>query len=80
MKRLRAEYLEMPGLRLTSNQVERLCGVEPTMSKVVLDVLVNEKFLCATRGHYSRLTEGADVQASAIHEAELRAVHALKAS
>jgi hypothetical protein len=26
--RLRAEFLEMPGLRLKSEQVQRLCGVE----------------------------------------------------
>jgi hypothetical protein len=28
LNRLRAEFLEMPGLRLKSEQVQRLCGVE----------------------------------------------------
>jgi len=28
LTRLRAEFLEMPGLRLTPEQVQRLCGVE----------------------------------------------------
>ena len=28
LTRLRAEYLEMPGMRLTAQQVQRLCGVE----------------------------------------------------
>jgi len=27
-ERLRAEFMEMPGLRLTSEQVQRLCGME----------------------------------------------------
>ena len=28
LTRIRAEYLEMPGLRLTSEQAQRLCGAE----------------------------------------------------
>ena len=57
--RLRAEYLEMPGMRLKPEQVQRLCGVERTLCKVVLDSLVDEKFLCVGQdGHYARLTSG----------------------
>jgi hypothetical protein len=57
--RVRAEYLEMPGLRLTPEQVQRLCGVEPTLCQVVLDALVAEHFLCVKPdGHYARMTEG----------------------
>src|SRR5262245_21451416 len=40
LKRIRAEYLEMPGLRLTLEQAQRLCGVERTLCKAVLDELV----------------------------------------
>jgi hypothetical protein len=29
--RVRAEYLEMPRLRLTPEQMQRLCGVESTL-------------------------------------------------
>jgi hypothetical protein len=36
----------MPGLRLTQEQVETLCGIERTICKTVLDVLVGERFLC----------------------------------
>jgi hypothetical protein len=62
LSRLRAEYLEMPGLRLKADQVRRLCGVEPTMCQMVLDSLVNAKFLYAKPdGHYARLTDGAHV-------------------
>lgn len=57
--RLRAEFLEMPDLRLKSEQVQRLCGVERTICQMVLDVLVEEEFLCVTLdGHYARLTTG----------------------
>jgi hypothetical protein len=57
VQRLRGEYLEMPGLRLTPGQVQRLCGIEPRVCQAVLDALVDAKFL-ATRpdGHYARLT------------------------
>lgn len=57
--RLRAEYLEMPGLRLTLEQAQRLCGVERALCKAVLDALVADKFLCVKPGGaYARLTEG----------------------
>ena len=39
--RLRAEYLEMPGLRLTLAQVQRLCGIEQVMCQSALDSLLN---------------------------------------
>jgi hypothetical protein len=59
LNHLRAEYMEMPGLRLKARQVQRLCGIEPTMCQQVLDCLVNERFLCAkSDGYYARLTDG----------------------
>jgi hypothetical protein len=36
-ERLRAEFMEMPGLRLTSEQVQLLCGVERMVCQMVLD-------------------------------------------
>lgn len=57
--RIRAEYLEMPGLRLTLAQAQRLCGVERALCMAVLDALVANKFLCVKRdGTYARLTDG----------------------
>lgn len=57
--RLRAEFLEMPGLQLKPEQVQRLCGVEQTVCQLVLDTLVDEKFLCVTDGGaYARLSDG----------------------
>ena len=59
IQRMRAEYLEMPGLRLTSEQAQRLCGVERTVCQLVLDGLVTVNFLRRTAGgHYVRATEG----------------------
>ena len=59
-RRLRAEYLEMPGLRLTTAQVQRLCGMERMICQLVLNELVTAKFLCVKPdGHYTRVTEGA---------------------
>jgi hypothetical protein len=59
LERLRAEFLEMPGLRLTAEQVHRLCGVEQKTCRAVLDALVSEKFLCTkSDGTYARLTDG----------------------
>ena len=60
LARLRAEYMEMPGLRLKTEQVQRLCGIEPLVCQTVLDVRVDTKFLSLTsEGHYARLTDGA---------------------
>ena len=59
VNRLRAEFLEMPGLRLTSGQVQRLCGVEKTLCQLGLDSLVEMKFLCVkSDGAYARTTDG----------------------
>ena len=46
LERLRAEYLEMPGMRLNLEQVQRLCGIERSMCKLALDALLESKFLC----------------------------------
>jgi hypothetical protein len=61
LKRIRAEFLEMPGLRLTREQAQRLCGVERVLCQQMLDTLVDMKFLCIKPdGAYARLTDGAD--------------------
>ena len=59
MRRIRAEYLEMPGLRLTRQQAQRLWGLDDDTSARVLRILVELKFLvCRSDGTYARLTEG----------------------
>jgi hypothetical protein len=57
-ERIRAEYLEMPGMNLTSDQVARLCGMERSACQAVLDALVEAKFLTLTTdGTYVRRTD-----------------------
>jgi hypothetical protein len=57
MERIRAEYLEMPGMTLRLDQVARLCGIERSACKQVLDALVELKFLCLkANGAYARLS------------------------
>lgn len=46
--RVRAEFMEMPGLRLTPSQAARLMGVDQATSDVVIEVLVQEQFLRRT--------------------------------
>jgi hypothetical protein len=61
LARIRAEYLEMPGLRLTVEQMQRLCGVERTACQQVLDTLVEMNFLrVSPNGTYARVADGAD--------------------
>ena len=59
LNRLRAEFLEMPGMHLKPEQVQRLCGVERGLCQTVLDSLVDAKFLCVSAdGQYARVTDG----------------------
>jgi response regulator of citrate/malate metabolism len=59
LARVRAEFLEMPGLRLTAAQVGRLCGLERTLCRTVLDALVDARFLrVSADGIYARPSDG----------------------
>jgi hypothetical protein len=61
LQRLRAEYLEMPGMTLRFEQVQRLCGIQAPMCKALLDALVNVQFLqLNSDGTYVLFTGGAD--------------------
>ena len=59
LERIRAEYLEMPGMQLTANQLQRFCGIEQRVCKPILNALVKTGFLLLRHdGTYVRLTEG----------------------
>src|SRR5687768_8882795 len=45
LRRVKAEYIEMPGLRLTVAQAGRLWGLDPPACVDVLDRLITERFL-----------------------------------
>jgi hypothetical protein len=58
-ERIRGEYLDMPGLRLTIDQMQRLCAIDRSVCLLVLEALVDEQFLCETSGGaYARATDG----------------------
>ena len=59
VRRIFSEYLEMPGLRLTSAQAQRLWGLDADACANALRVLVEVGFLRRTdAGQYVRLTDG----------------------
>jgi hypothetical protein len=43
--RVRSEYLEMPGLRLTIRQAQRLFGLDSSSCATVFEALTRDKFL-----------------------------------
>jgi hypothetical protein len=59
VNRIRMEYLEMPGLALTSGQARRMWNLDPALCDAVLSTLVREEFLSETRhGAFLRRGEG----------------------
>lgn len=55
LARVRSEYLEMPGLKLTEAQARRLWTLDSTTCRVVLATLVERGFLKrSAKGHYVR--------------------------
>jgi DNA-binding IclR family transcriptional regulator len=57
LQRIRGEYLEMPGLRLTAEQAQRLWSLDLTTCTSLLEALVEAKFLSRSRdGQYFRLS------------------------
>ena len=56
LQRIQGEFVEMPGLRLTAAQAQRLWGLERDVCDALMGALVDAKFLAQTRdGAYVRL-------------------------
>ena len=49
LRRVQGEYIEMPGLRLTIAQAQRLWGLDRSVCDSLLGALVEAKFLFRTR-------------------------------
>ena len=58
LQRIQGEYVEMPGLRLTAAQAQRLWGLDRATCEKLLKVLVNDNFLSVTRDGSFVRTEG----------------------
>ena len=54
LNRIRAEFEEMPCLRVTTQQAGSLFGLSSSLSELVLDRLSREGFLEARNGEYLR--------------------------
>lgn len=60
LRRIKGEFVEMPGLRLTTAQAQRLWGLEPEFCDAILGALVDAKFLLKTAdGVFVRTDHGA---------------------
>src|ERR1700681_1086272 len=63
--RLRGEFLEMPGLRVTEAQARRLWGLDADSCGALLQELVHSNFLFRTRdGAFMRVEHTAPVKAA----------------
>ena len=49
LRRVKGEFIEMPGLRLTIAQAQRLWGLDRAVCDSLLAALVDAKFLLRTR-------------------------------
>lgn len=58
LQRIQGEYTEMPGLRLTPAQAQRLWGLDHKVCEQLLDVLVKADFLSQTRDGSFIKTDG----------------------
>jgi len=59
LSRIRSEYLEMPGLKLTCAQAQRLWAMDQQTCSEVLDSLTADRFLrLRDDGSYARLVDG----------------------
>lgn len=66
---IRREYLALPGLRLTEEQVCRIWGLEPVVCRTIMRTLVESRVLaCAPDGRYVR----ADVLSATMRQVTTR--------
>ena len=64
LRRVQGEFLEMPGLRLTTPQARKLWGLDAAQCDALLGALVDAKFLFRTRdGAFMRVEHSVPVKA-----------------
>ena len=75
LQRIQGEVVEMPGLRLTAAQAQRLWGLDRDVCDALLGALVDAKFLAQTRdGAYVRLDGARPMAVAAKRQATTMAV------
>lgn len=75
LQRIQGEFVEMPGLRLTPAQAQRLWGLERDFCEALLGALVDAKFLAQTRdGSFIRMDGARPTQLSTVRRRSQAAV------
>lgn len=75
IQRIQGEFVEMPGLRLTPAQAQRLWGLERDVCDALLGALVDAKFLSQTRdGAFVRLDGARPTRVSDVRRGQSLAV------
>ena len=75
LQRIQGEFVEMPGLCLTSAQAQRLWGLERDVCDALLGALVDAKFLSQTRdGAFVRLDGAIPTRISSVRRGQTLAV------
>jgi hypothetical protein len=65
LRRVKSEFEEMPGLRLTEPQARRLWGLDQAACTALLETLIESRFLFRTRdGAFMRIERAVPVKAS----------------
>ena len=70
--RIRSEFLEMPGMRLTLPQAQRLLGLEASVCQEAFGQLLETKFLTLEGARYARRTEAAIISFPPLRMAKAR--------
>ena len=75
LQRIQGEFVEMPGLRLTASQAQRLWGLERDVCDALLGALVDARFLSQTRdGAFVRLDRAAPTRIANVRHGQSLAV------
>ena len=75
LQRIQGEFVEMPGLRLTAPQAQRLWGLDRDVCDALLAALVDARFLGRTRdGAFVRLDGALPTRISHIRTKQALAV------
>ena len=75
LQRIQGEFVEMPGLRLTAAQAQRLWGLERDVCDALLGALVDAKFLAQTRdGSFVRMDGARPTQVTTVRSNQTLAV------
>jgi hypothetical protein len=74
LQRVKGEFLEMPGLRLTQAQARRLWGLDAAACEALLSELVHDQFLFQTRdGAFMRVEQGGPAKANVRKQSRIAA-------